>query len=99
MALAVYCMQRNEKVWDNPSTFDPKRFLSPSLIKENSFIPFSLGVRSCVGKRFAMIEGTLMIAFICLHYKLFPKKCNLDKLTTIITLQPVTPIELTVERR
>ena len=90
-------MHRDERVWENPSVFDPKRFLSP--IKDNSFIPFSLGARSCVGKRFAMIEATLVVAMICLNFKVHPKKCYLDKLTSALTLQPVTPIEITVVRR
>ncbi|KAJ1305196.1 hypothetical protein OPQ81_000226 [Rhizoctonia solani] len=47
--------------WDNPDEFDPERFTDPHWNRE-AFIPFSLGPRACIGRRFA---ETALVAELC----------------------------------
>ena len=46
--------QKSEKVWKNPMKFSVDRWdESPAPF---SFIPFSAGTRSCIGKKLALLE-------------------------------------------
>ncbi|KAB5592694.1 hypothetical protein CTheo_3894 [Ceratobasidium theobromae] len=43
--------------WDEPEDFNPDRFMDPYWNRD-AFVPFSLGPRACIGRRFA--ETTLV---------------------------------------
>lgn len=51
----------DEKVWKDPQVFNPERFIDPetgehSARLTSSYYPFSLGRRSCIGERLALIN-------------------------------------------
>ncbi|KAF8605367.1 cytochrome P450 [Ceratobasidium sp. AG-I] len=50
----------NPKYWDDPEEFIPERFLDPKWNRD-AFIPFAVGPRSCIGRRFA---ETTVVAFL-----------------------------------
>jgi cytochrome P450 len=62
----------NPDLWESPNEFKPDRFIDTPTYKWNraAFMPFSGGVRSCIGQRFAQVEGAIMLALISKHYKL-----------------------------
>ena len=58
--------------WSSPTNFDPDRFSearSEHKQKPFTFIPFGGGPRMCLGRSFAMIEMTLMMALLLRHYQ------------------------------
>ncbi|KAI9216056.1 cytochrome P450 [Blastocladiella britannica] len=72
-------MQRNPAVFDRPTEFIPERWLTPSSEVEGvsedvnamaagtipySYLPFSGGMRSCIGKPFAEIETKMVAAML-----------------------------------
>jgi cytochrome P450 len=64
--VSFYAMHRDPKLWDDPLTFDPDRFL-PQRSQGRSrwqYLPFGGGPRSCIGDHFAMLEATLALATI-----------------------------------
>lgn len=64
--VSFYAMHRDPKLWDDPLTFDPDRFL-PERSKGRSrwqYLPFGGGPRSCIGDHFAMLEATLALATV-----------------------------------
>lgn len=60
------------KYWEDPTTFKPSRFLGDW--PRDCFLPFSGGVRSCLGRRFAELETIVAIAMLVKKYKITVKE-------------------------
>lgn len=60
IAFNLYALNRDPDQFSNPNTFNPDRFLPDS--EENkkrhpfAFVPFSGGLRNCIGQKFAVYE-------------------------------------------
>jgi cytochrome P450 len=66
--VSVWAMHRNPEDWEQPDEFKPERWLeNPS---PSSFVPFGLGPRVCIGKRFAWVEARVLIFEILRRYEL-----------------------------
>ncbi|RKP10101.1 cytochrome P450 [Thamnocephalis sphaerospora] len=63
--VSAYALHHEEELWHDPETFRPERWLGPveqvNEIKKY-YIPFSTGVRSCAGQRFAWMLLRLTLA-------------------------------------
>lgn len=57
----AYLAQRDPEVFPEPAAFRPERFLSGRSY-EGSWFPFGLGVRTCIGHRFALRQMRLIAA-------------------------------------
>jgi len=88
--LCNYVMHRTERLWEDPLTFDPDRFLrDPSLkSKGSAFMPFGAGPRICVGAAFATMEAVMALATLVRDYEIeIPESCYPRPLMTV-TLRP-----------
>ena len=67
----VACMN-NPKYYENPEIFDPYRWTKPGGYKTDphSFIPFSAGPRSCIGKYLALLEVKILIIYFLNNFNL-----------------------------
>jgi cytochrome P450 len=64
------CM-RDEKIFPNPNTFDPERWLVGDVKeRERFYVPFSKGARMCLGMHFAYAEMYLTLASILRRFDL-----------------------------
>lgn len=82
-----YVVHRTSKLWDNPEKFEPKRFLNKEVIP-NSYIPFGLGPRTCIGKTMALYEMTLTLALVLQRYQVSIRSDSPIELSTLFTLRP-----------
>ncbi|XP_046661620.1 cytochrome P450 CYP12A2-like isoform X2 [Homalodisca vitripennis] len=67
-----YIMCRNPKYFKNPLHFRPERWLSSERLEYSqfAFAPFGIGVRSCVGRRIAMLELETFLLNIVNNFKI-----------------------------
>ncbi|XP_026524452.1 cytochrome P450 2U1 isoform X1 [Notechis scutatus] len=58
----LWSVHRDPKKWENPNDFCPARFLDENgqLLKKETFIPFGIGKRVCMGEQLAKMELFLM---------------------------------------
>merc|ERR1712150_61215 len=69
---SLYSVHRDPKVWPDPHTFDPRRFLDSegNVRTKEELIPFSLGKRVCLGEGLARMELFLFFVSIFRKYKI-----------------------------
>lgn len=66
----------NEKYFNNPLEFNPSRWLESNKTDEGwkkepfAYLPFSSGMRNCIGQHLAMLEARVTIALIVKHYSI-----------------------------
>ncbi len=72
LVLIPYITHRNPKFFPDPERFDPGRFTPEACAgrPEYAYFPFSGGSRSCIGERFAKMEGVLLLAMIARQFKM-----------------------------
>ncbi|ODM93736.1 Cytochrome P450 4C1 [Orchesella cincta] len=88
--------------YPDPEKFDPDRFL-PEKVRERSvygYIPFSVGQRSCIGMKLAILELKIMIATILRNFEVrTPERREDVKLVVVGITKPSKPIRFILTRR
>ena len=67
VVIPVMALHRSPALWDEPARFDPSRWERP-LLHPFAFVAFSAGARSCIGRRFAMMEMATCLALVLRHF-------------------------------
>jgi unspecific monooxygenase len=60
--IAPWLLHRHEKLWRDPNTFVPSRFMTGTPPDRFAYLPFGVGPRVCIGAHFAIVEATLALA-------------------------------------
>jgi len=63
------CIEYNPKVFKDPMAFNPSRWKG---MTEDSSYSFSVGPRTCIGKKFAMTEGVCFISHLLRDFRVEP---------------------------
>ena len=68
--LGIYKLHRNTENYNNPEVFDPDNFLPERTQNRHyySYIPFSAGPRSCVGRKYAMLKLKVLLSTIVRNF-------------------------------
>ncbi len=88
MVTSLRALHRNRAYWgDDPERFDPDRFLPEAVSARHPYAyrPFGVGVRSCIGSQFALIEARMVLAMLYQRYRFSLADANY-KLTHVQTL-------------
>uniref|UniRef100_A0A6G1S3M1 Cytochrome P450 3A24 n=1 Tax=Aceria tosichella TaxID=561515 RepID=A0A6G1S3M1_9ACAR len=72
--LPLYAMMNDPDYWPDPDVFDPERFMPEQQHKivPNSYCPFGIGPRHCLGMRFSLTESKLALAKLLMEFKFEP---------------------------
>jgi cytochrome P450 len=65
MMLPIRLIHNNPHFWEEPTQFQPDRFLQP--LVPGSYLPFVLGPHTCLGMNFAMTEMKAVLSLILNH--------------------------------
>lgn len=99
----TYNLHYNPHYWSDPEKFDPERF-SPEnkhLIHPAAYIPFGLGVRVCLGQRFALLELTSVTTNVLRHFRITlgpSQKRDLELMASGFLVEPKYPVKIKLER-
>lgn len=95
----LWCLHRHEKLWDEPTAFDPDRF-GPERSRTRhryAYMPFGAGPRICLGMSFAMLEMTTILASLVRDFRFATVPGHRMTLAPTITIRPKDGLPLLVE--
>ncbi len=98
----VYSIQRDARWFPEPAMFIPSRFAPEreAEIPANAYLPFGIGPRACIGRRFSMMEGPLMLAELARQFEFeLPDPSFEAQLENRLTLHPRGGLQLRLKRR
>jgi cytochrome P450 len=99
--MSQYVMQRDERYFHDPLSFDPDRW-KPDLREARpqfSYFPFGGGPRRCIGEGFAWMEGILLLATLAQKWKLNLVPNHPVAMKPVVTLRPKHGMKMVVESR
>ena len=86
----IYGLHRSDKIWKNPTEYDPSRFSKENRKHRHNFahMPFGAGPRQCIGRHFAMTEMKLIILKLIHRYDFKLVKNQKIEVLPVVTLRP-----------
>jgi cytochrome P450 len=98
--MTPYLAQRDAASWLDPQRFDPERFLGErrgGAADDAAYWPFGLGPRMCVGKDFAYLEATAVLASLLQRVRVARVPGQPDpRAVPLVTLRPADALPLVV---
>jgi len=95
---SIWAVHHDENLWEEPFAFKPERFLGKT--DANAWIPFSLGPRICIGKRFAQMEMAITLCLLVQKYQFSLVDGYEWKYKGVaVSLRPVDALPLNCHRR
>ena len=90
ISISPYVTHRDPTLWENPEDFDPERFAPERSAgrAHYAYFPFGGGPRQCIGKGFALMESTLVLALLAQRYELHPVPGRRVEAEAMATLRP-----------
>ncbi|KAH8305373.1 hypothetical protein KR044_013116 [Drosophila immigrans] len=102
VAVLQYCVHRRADIYPNPTKFDPDNFLPERMANRHyySFIPFSAGPRSCVGRKYAMLKLKVLLSTVVRNFMVHSSETEADfKLQADIILKLENGFNISLEQR
>lgn len=90
IAYSFYSLHRNPKLFPDPDTFDPDRWLPERAaeVTRPAFLPFSSGVHRCIGEHFAWTEARIVLSVLAGRWTVHPVPAHRIRPILTLTLRP-----------
>jgi cytochrome P450 len=100
-AMSQWVVHRDERFYRDARAFRPERWLDgwQKGMPAYAYFPFGGGQRLCIGKSFAMMEGTLVLAALARRVRFSPAPGFAPRPLPSITLRPAGGMMLRVDAR
>ena len=98
----IWVTHRDPRYWDEPDAFRPERFSKRAArpIEDFAYFPFARGgARACVGERFAMLEGELVVSRITERFALASVSGHSLRTKLVLNMLPSNGIRLRLAPR
>lgn len=89
--VAPWVLHRHRRLWANPDSFTPARFIDGPPPHRFAYLPFGAGPRICVGAQFAMAEAVLVLAALVQKFDIQLADDRPVLPVAIVTTQPSHP--------
>ncbi|MCH5322540.1 MAG: cytochrome P450 [Helicobacter sp.] len=99
VVVAPWLIHRHEKYWKNPHEFDPTRHEHKENITKDTYMPFGMGKRICIGEGFAMQEAILILANVLRTYKLELQEGFVPDVVGRLTIRSANGMYIKMTRR
>lgn len=99
IVVAPWLIQRHESYWDKPHEFNPNRFEEKDKILKDTYLPFGMGERICIGQGFAMQEAILILANILRTYQLKLQEGFVPDVVGRLTIRSANGMQILFTRR
>lgn len=97
--MSPYVLHRHESTWADAERFDPGRWLAPPSRRpeRQAYLPFGAGPRLCIGRDFALVETTLVLAALAQRFA-FEPVCE-PRPQALVTIRPRGGLPLRLRHR
>ena len=95
IVMSQWVVQRSDRYFPDPLRFAPERWIDGPAPAPGAYFPFAAGPRMCIGERFAMLEGTLVLAAIGRAWRVVPGT-EAPRIDARFTLRPRHGLAATV---
>uniref|UniRef100_A0AAT9UTD0 Cytochrome P450 4G219 n=2 Tax=Maconellicoccus hirsutus TaxID=177089 RepID=A0AAT9UTD0_MACHI len=70
--IGTFKLHRNPEIYPNPNEFNPDNFLPEKSANRHyySYVPFSAGPRSCVGRKYAVLKLKILLSTILRNFQI-----------------------------
>ncbi|KAF5289900.1 hypothetical protein FQA39_LY14962 [Lamprigera yunnana] len=102
LLLNIYGIHHDPNVYPDPQSFKPERFMDADNASRPryAFIPFSSGMRDCIGQKFAMVEVKSIVCVLLQHYEFSsPSPKHEVLLSTVLVLSSRNGIRVRIVER
>lgn len=98
--LSPYIMNKDQRCWTAPETFNPSRFQNGEGSNKFAFFPFGAGPRSCIGSHFTILEARMILAILgrSFQFELVSPDEEMEP-EPLVTLKPRDPVMMWVKKR
>ena len=101
LAFSAWTTHRDPRYWPDPQRFDPERHTAENRkTRPNAaFLPFSSGLRRCVGERVGRMEAYLLISMITQEFQVDLLGLDLPQAKVALSIKPDGGMPVIARRR
>ena len=74
--VSPFILHRDERLYENADSYNPENFSQENIAKRHpyAYVPFSAGLRNCIGQKFAIMEEKTVLSWFFRRYRITSKR-------------------------